>query len=347
MAASPISELPIAFLQEGHCNTSRHHSYYLQAGPTDGPLIIFVHGWPELGRVWQQAMQHFATQGYWVVAPDMRGYGESSVYTGYAAYAIEETVQDMLELLAYLGRSAAIWVGHDWGAPVVWGLASQHADKCIGVANLCVSYQPKGFAPANLIPLVNRNIYPEDQYPSGQWDYQLYYESHFTEVQKTFEADLSRTFRTLIRSGDPNGLGKPALSASITKAGGWFGGAGIAPDLPRDPVTLPEEELAAYITAYSRTGFFGPNAWYMNAALNSAYANRAPHNGQITIPVLFIHAAYDWICDTLHSDLSNPMRAACSQLSEATINCGHWIAQEKPAELNLHLENWIQQTLKL
>jgi pimeloyl-ACP methyl ester carboxylesterase len=79
-------------------------------------------------------------------------------------------------LLDGLGRDRAIWVGHDWGSPVVWSLASHHPDRCHGVANLCVPYFAGGFAPPALIPLVDRAVYPADRYPAGQWEYQLFYE---------------------------------------------------------------------------------------------------------------------------------------------------------------------------
>ena len=70
----------------------------------------------------------------------MRGYGRSSVYRRHEDYALEHSVADMLELLDALGREKAVWVGHDWGSPVVWSLASHHPERCCGVANLCVPY---------------------------------------------------------------------------------------------------------------------------------------------------------------------------------------------------------------
>jgi len=82
----------------------------------------------------------------------MRGYGRSSVYARHEDYALEHAVADMLELLDQLGRGPAIWVGHDWGSPVVRSLASHHPERCLGVANLCVLYLAQGFAPPNLIP---------------------------------------------------------------------------------------------------------------------------------------------------------------------------------------------------
>jgi pimeloyl-ACP methyl ester carboxylesterase len=77
----------------------------------------------------------------------------------------------MLDLLVHLGCDRAIWVGHDWGSAVVWGLASHHSGRCDAVASLCVPYVAYGFALANLILLVERKVYPQSTYPAGQWEY--------------------------------------------------------------------------------------------------------------------------------------------------------------------------------
>ena len=87
----------------------------------------------------------------------------------------------------------------------------------------------------------------------------------------------------------------------------------------------------------SENGFFGPGSWYMNTELNSEYFKKAPLK-KLHKPVLFIHAKYDRVCDTCHTSLADPMRENCSNLEEATIDCGHWMAQEKPEELNKILE---------
>jgi pimeloyl-ACP methyl ester carboxylesterase len=99
--------------------------------------------------------------GFRAIAPDMRGYGRSSVYGGHEDYAQREIVQDMVDLIDALGRDKAVWVGHDWGAPVVWNLAAYHAERRHGVANLCVPYLSEGFTPARAAMLADRTVYPE------------------------------------------------------------------------------------------------------------------------------------------------------------------------------------------
>ena len=96
--------------------TDRHTTGYLASGPQDGPLLVFCHGWPELSLSWRHQLPAFAALGFRCVAPDMRGYGRSSTYTRHEDFAQELIVQDMLELLAALGRDKAVWIGHDWGS---------------------------------------------------------------------------------------------------------------------------------------------------------------------------------------------------------------------------------------
>ena len=83
--------------------TSCHTTRYLESGPADGPLMIFLHGWPELSLVWRAQMAAFAADGWRCVAPDMRGYGGSSAPAATDAYANEQVVRDMAELHDHLG----------------------------------------------------------------------------------------------------------------------------------------------------------------------------------------------------------------------------------------------------
>jgi len=247
----------------------------------------------------------------------------------------------MLELLAYLGRQRAIWVGHDWGSPVVWSLASHHPERCDAIANLCVPYIASGFAPGHLVALVNRQIYPESTYPAGQWEYQLFYEAHFDRARSIFETDIEKTICALFRKGNPAGRGKPSRTAEVRRDNGWFGGADMAPAVPRDPAVITEEDLSIYAAALARTGFFGPDSWYMNSTANTAYAARARDAGKLTLPVLFLHGAYDYTCETIDSRLAEPMRRDCTDLTEVIVFSGHWMAQERPIEVNAALARWL------
>src|SRR5437763_16921675 len=96
--------------------SSRHTTFYLAAGARGVP-IVFLHGWPELSRTWRRQLHVFGALGFRAVAPDLRGYGRSSIYERHEDYRLELAVADMLELLDALGAEKAVWVGHDWGAP--------------------------------------------------------------------------------------------------------------------------------------------------------------------------------------------------------------------------------------
>jgi pimeloyl-ACP methyl ester carboxylesterase len=326
---------------ENAVKTGRHSTFYLACGAQDAPPIIFVHGWPELSSSWRHQLPCFGNLGFRAIAPDMRGYGRSSIYTRHEDYALEQSVEDMLELLESLRLERAIWVGHDWGSPVVWSLASHHPERCIGVANLCVPYLANGFVPQNLIELVDRGRYPQTQFPAGQWEYMLFYQEHFAAATACFEANVANTVKALFRSGNPKAKGKPARTATVRRDHGWYGGAGQAPDLPIDAAVLTDEDFRTYVAALTRNGFFGPDSWYMNAERNIAYAERARNAGKLRLPVLFLHGEFDYTCETVGSPLADPMRRDCFDLTEFTIASGHWMAQENPIAVNAALTRWL------
>jgi len=122
-------------------------------------------------------------------------------------------------------------------------------------------------------------------------------------------------------------------------------GAGRAPDLPRDPDLVTDEDLDAYAAGLARHGFFGPDSWYMNGDRNVAYAARARDGGRLSLPVLFLHGEYDYTCETVHSRLAEPMRRDCRDLTELVVPSGHWMAQEKPRVVNAALAKWIATKL--
>lgn len=90
------------------------------------PLVVFMHGFPELWWSWRHQLRAFADAGFWAVAPDMRGYNESDKPEGVSSYEVESLCDDIKGLVAALGRETAIIVGHDWGAAVAWVLAQRH-----------------------------------------------------------------------------------------------------------------------------------------------------------------------------------------------------------------------------
>jgi pimeloyl-ACP methyl ester carboxylesterase len=333
--------MPSTSLTEGTVATPRHTSFYLAAGPERGPPVIFIHGWPELSLSWRHQLPCLAGLGFRAIAPDMRGYGRSSVYRNHADYGLQHAVADMIELADRLGIEKAVWVGHDWGSPVAWSIASHHPERCHAVASLCVPYWTIEHGLDSIIALVDRQVYPEDQFPAGQWEYMRFYEENFEKATKSFEAHPYNSVKAMFRKGDPSGHLKPALTAFVRRNGGWFRGAGQAPDIPHDADVVTEEELRIYADGLERNGFFGPDSWYMNHAANAAYAKSAVNGGRLDMPALFIAARYDYTVETITSRLAEPMHERCTDLTTATLDCGHWMAQEKPTEVNALLVKWL------
>jgi pimeloyl-ACP methyl ester carboxylesterase len=83
----------------------------------------------------------------------------------------------------------------------------------------------------------------------------------------------------------------------------------------------------------------------MNAAANAAYAAQANNRGKLTLPVLFLHGAYDYTCETIDARLAEPMRGDCTDLTEVIVPSGHWMAQERPIEVNAALVKWLATKL--
>ena len=238
--------------------TERHTTGYLACGPESGPLLIFCHGWPELSLSWRHQLPAMAALGFRCIAPDMRGYGRSNTYTRHEDFAQELIVQDMMELLASLGRDKAVWIGHDWGSPVVWNIAAHHADRTAGVASLCVPYLAAGFTLENIVALVDRKTYPEAEFPVGQWDYQFFYEESFDKACKGFEANIRNTVKALFRKGDPKSAGKPEPHGIRAQERRLAGPAMAFPTCRAIAAVITEQDLEAYTAALTRNGFFGP-----------------------------------------------------------------------------------------
>ncbi len=100
--------------------------HVIEAGPPEGPLLLFMHGFPEFWYGWHKQIPFFAALGYRVVAPDLRGYNLSSKPAGIKAYTSSRHVEDIVQLIQALGRQKATLVGHDWGGVVAWHFAIKH-----------------------------------------------------------------------------------------------------------------------------------------------------------------------------------------------------------------------------
>jgi epoxide hydrolase 4 len=116
--------------------------HYLSAGR--GPLILFVHGFPEFSYAWKAQLEAFAAD-YHAVAVDLRGYNLSDKPEGVEAYRAKHVVEDLRQLIAHFGHSRCIVVAHDWGGAASWLLAARHP-QCIEKLVIVNSPHPVLFA---------------------------------------------------------------------------------------------------------------------------------------------------------------------------------------------------------
>lgn len=93
-----------------------------------GPLVVFLHGFPEFWWSWRHQLRALAAAGYRVMAPDLRGYHLSDKPRGVSSYKVESLAADVAGLIRASGAPDAVVVGHDWGAMVAWTFAERHAD---------------------------------------------------------------------------------------------------------------------------------------------------------------------------------------------------------------------------
>lgn len=322
--------------------TPRHTTHYVECGPADGPLLIFLHGWPSLGVMWRAHLEAFAADGWHCVAPDLRGYGGSSVPAGTEAYAIERIVEDMVALHDHLGGEPAVWVGHDWGCVVAASLAGHVGARSRGVVLTSLAYQPDGHALPTLVPLVDRAVYPLDRYPDGQWDYYRYYTTHFAEAVADLDADRRSSLASIFHPGDPAAIDDVSPLAVVSRHGGRFGAAHRAPPTEPDESLWPSADFAALVRAFDVHGFGPPCAWYLNDEANVAFARRAPRGGRLAQPVLFIDGDYDQVCRIAGNRQGDPMRAACEDLTVTSLPAGHWLPLERTAEHIEVIRSWLQ-----
>jgi len=165
-------------------------------------------------------------------------------------------------------------------------------------------------------------------------------------VNKVFEADIENAIKVLYRRGDPTSYGKPALLSTVTRDGGWFGGRSSAPQMgDLSWSVLDESTFNSLCTHLTRTGFFGASAYYLNHAANVEYSKKALNGGILDVPTLFIEAKYDGTCATAASNLSEPMRRYCRNLTQCSVEAGHWVGLERPQEVNAAIARWLMTAL--
>ncbi|MBM4246709.1 MAG: alpha/beta hydrolase [Deltaproteobacteria bacterium] len=303
-------------------STNGIQMHVAEAGDPGAPLVLLCHGFPESWYSWRHQLPALAAAGYHVVAPDMRGYGQTDKPEDVRAYTQLHHVGDMVGVLDALGASTATIVGHDWGAPVAWNAAALRPDRFTAVAGLSVPWAPRApMPPTGLMKMMF----------GDQWFYFLY----FQEPGKA-ERELDANAETFLRAFLYSISGDAPIERLMSMVGGPKTGTMLEHLLVPDalPPWLGAADLAFYAGEFQRTGFRGGLNWYRCAdaswELTAAWAD--VHIGQ---PALFVAGDRDGVIAMMPGAVDT-MKQNMPGLRDAILlpGCGHWTQQERPQEVN-------------
>ncbi len=293
------------------------------AGPRTGPTVLLLHGWPELARSWQHQMAALAEAGFYVIAPDMRGFGASDCPDEVSAYGIDILLSDMTGLLDALNRDAAIWVGHDWGGFVSWPAALLVPERVAGLVGVNTPHSPR--APADPVALF-RKSYGDDNY-IVRFQEKGVAEAAFSGRENDF-------FDFIFGKPPPRKLSRtPASATHFLKRFAKFSGA------DEDTLVMPREEREVYAKAYIKSGFSGGINYYRNLSANWKRMKGVDYT--IHQPSLMIGAELDFF---LPPKLIDGMEERVKDLEVHIIKgIGHWTQWEAPEELSNLMIDWLER----
>ena len=277
--------------------------------------IVLCHGWPEHAFSWRHQIPALVAAGYHVIAPNQRGYGNSSRPTEVTDYDIRHLTDDLIALLDHYGYKDATFVGHDWGANVVWGLALMHPSRVNKVVALSVPYQERG------------------EQPWIEWMEAVFggdfYFVHFNRQPGVADAVLEENtfqflrnmFRKNLPPAEPQpGMAMINLARAVTPLG--------------EPL-MSDSELAVFVSAFEESGFTSSINWYRN--LDRNWHLLAEFDPVIRQPALMIYGDRDLVAR------SENLTAFVPHVDVVSLDCGHSIQQEKPEETNQVILNWLEQ----
>lgn len=214
----------------------------VEAGEPGAPVVILAHGFPELAYSWRHQIPALADAGYHVLAPDQRGYGGSSRPEAIEAYDIHRLTADLVGLLDDVGAERAVWVGHDWGAVVVWNAPLLHADRVAAVAALSV-------------PALPRAQVPPTQAFRSRFGENFFYILYFQEpgiADAELNGDPARTMRRMIGGLRPPGDQSAAMRMLAPGPDGFID---RLPEPAGLPAWISQEELDHYIGEFTAHRF--------------------------------------------------------------------------------------------
>jgi pimeloyl-ACP methyl ester carboxylesterase len=272
------------------------------------PVLILLHGFPELGYSWRHQIGPLAEAGYRVIVPDLRGYGRSDVPDDVTAYAIDVLGRDVTCLLDDAGAERGVVIGHDWGADVAWKTAWLHPDRIAAVAGLSVPFVPR--APGPPVEIMRQHL--------GEGFYIVWFQRPGV-AEEALARDVRRTLAT------------PRV---------WD--ATWADDRDDDPPTPPfmtDRDLAVYVDAFRRTGFRGGLSYYRNIDRNWELTAQL-EGRQIDQPALFLTGERDPVRQFMPAEAMNGW-VTDLRASIVVPEAGHWVNQEAPQAVNDALLEWL------
>ncbi|GAB2756285.1 alpha/beta fold hydrolase [Streptomyces bullii] len=294
-----------------------------------GPLVLLVHGFPESWYSWRHQLPVLAAAGYRAVAIDVRGYGRSSRPADTAAYRMIDLVEDNVAVVRALGEESAVIVGHDWGATTAANSALIRPDVFRAVGLLSVPYTPRG------------GPRPSDVFATLGGD-EEFYVSYFQQPGRA-EAEMEPDVRGWL-AGFYASLSGDTMSGPGVPDPHFVSRGGLLRDrfpAGRSPAWLGEADLDFYAGEFERTGMTGALNRYRN--MDRDWDDLADFDGApVTQPSLFIGGRLDasttWLADAIDA---YPVTLPGLVSSHVLDNCGHWIQQERPAEVNRILTDWL------
>ncbi len=280
-----------------------------------GNPIVLCHGWPEHAFSWRHQIPALAAAGHHVIVPNQRGYGNSSHPTEVTDYDIEHLTSDLVALLDHYGYEDATFVGHDWGAMVVWGLTLLHPTRVRRVINLSVPYQERGERP--WIEMMEAIL--------GGNFYFVHFNRQPGVADAVLDESASRFLRNMYRKNVPLVAPEPGMMM-INIAGA---------ETPLGDPLMSDRELAVFVSAFESTGFTGSINWYRN--LDRNWYLLADVDPIIQQPTLMIYGDQDMVAK------SENLSAFVPNVEVVNLDCGHWIQQEKPEETTQAILSWLEQ----
>ena len=296
-----------------------------------GPLVIMVHGFPESWYSWRHQITPVAEAGFTACAIDVRGYGASDKPHPMEVYAMEHMIADLVGVADALSPEApAILIGHDWGAPIVWNSALVRPDRFRAVAALSIPYQ--GVPPVPLDRIIEAAFTSKNRF---------FYQAYF-QVEGVAETELEADIRGFLRrfyymvSGDAPEGSWPDKTADARLLDGMI-------DPAEFPAWLTPKDLDYYVAEFERSGLRGPLNRYRNHSRDWQFLQ--PYKDRrIEQPALFIGGTRDLAFGMFGGDPIEAMRRHVPNLQGAHMleGCGHWTQQERPADVNRLLLEWLR-----